>query len=1090
MRFKEFLYLFEALAPEVQAVLEKSKFPVAQDLVAQAIKDLNDELDKEGKVITDKATAFKLLRQKLGLEKKPEVPEPTEAVLKPFYKQLIDKQITLPEYKTADYFKNSDPRMLNLVMQELRQIIATEKAELLFTTSPQLVFGGENFSNFDDLTEFAAKIHAIEASHFKTPSGFSEFRDPVAADLRHHGTMLWPPKGTKGNPSKIYIFKGDSFLKCKYFGKGAPWCVTKQPGYYYDYRTGRGQTQFFILDYNKAPDDPARYTNPGISDEPWQSEFVDLNNQPETRDSEGTSFGINGYEGSREYMDYLEKMGVPNPWELMKPDTISHKDREFSNNIQRENNLAWAREQGPQTVSEYLQAQGAYGQHLSEKDFKSLSDKEKYDYMVETGLAPDNLDEAMYLRSLSRKDYKEYLANYADDERNREAAEFFLTMRSGKPPTDEQLEYYGEQIMGNSRFYFPLIGAENEDAEKINYPIEYMKYLKRKGEFDRSHYNVKSVWEKLLFPHIKGQKTPIKAYNYVMSNADTFKDIDEDFIVNLIAHDDFAEMRSRDDERHSYSGLEKHFDDTTTSNYNNLKKMLYKKLDDAAKVRVFKELELYDDEKSAEDDPLPYYHKYIAKSPQNIAKTLINNISELKKVYSLIGNQEWMAELPIYDNLTKEEYEWVMKHIGKKMFSKWQGGFSQEYARKHFTHAQEIEDYVLRTYQKNAGLENLLQYLAGGKNKLPLYDKVAPESMLRMISDSIYNNKFDTLLKYIPKRIIYSPIMMLKFLLDYSRASHMYQNEKKADHIFDYIKKYLSHADSSDYRNLANAIKEDKEAQHVIEKDMYYLANYVKARDEFPELYQAIVPNLSKNLFAQLLSRAPTDYLLQTVTPEWLKGEGKDLAGTAFLSALEKTFEWRTDTGIPELIKSILDNSQPYDKNTIKALLERVSRDSVPYKTGAEIMKSYAEKMPTDKIKDFIISLINLKGKYSLANSDIQEFLVPKIKSMSFDMLADMLNSITSMYWDTVLSMYLQNHDLTDEQFKTLFNQKIDGKDYLDVVWSLRGLFKYDPDKFLTLLADYIKNNPKADKRIMDALIHDAKSEKMKKDEAKNKEDK
>ena len=1089
MDFKEFIYIFEALSPEIQAVLEKSKFPVAQDLVAQAIKDLNDELDKEGKVITDKAAAFKLLRQKLGLEKKAEVPEPVEIVLKPFYKKLLDKQITLPEYKTAEYFQKSDPAMLNLVMQELRQIIATQKAELMFKNDPQLVFRGENFSDFKNIGDFAAKIHAIDSASNKPAAGFDEFRDPIVADMKHYGSMIWPLKGMKDNPSKIYIFKGDSFLKCKYFGKGAPWCVTKQPLHYYDYKTGSGQTQFFILDYNKAPNDPARYTNPGISEFPQDSEFVDLDNRPNRTDSEGTRFGINGHKGSKDYMSYLEKMGVPNPWELMKPDEVSEHEKEFAFKMQYGGNLEWARSKGQNVVKEYLEALGSQDIHLSEKDFDTLSNDEKYIYIVDTGLKPRNLNEADYLRSLSRKDYKEYLSNYEIDEYREEDKKYLkdllLNIKSNKEPNEELLNYYVRNFLMSNNYEFDFIGAGSNQNTERNYPILYLKSQKNKDEFYRTDHTVHMAHRQILFPHITDQKTPIRAYNFIMSNLKELEQTDPDYLVNLIANDDLNSDREHSKYEYDREKQRQIYQDKKV--YSNLKRMIFKNLDDEAKKRVLRITELYDEESDGERPDTGIYGRLLTDEKENLVKSLIRNIDDLKKIYKLIGKQPWMAEVTnVFKNLSKEDHDWVIKHIGKDPFAKGNLEFTQELARKHFKYADKIEDYTLTRYLRDAGLENTLQFLASNN----YLDKIEDRTFLNLLTYSLErkdNDKvMETFLKYVPKEKLYNPKTILNFLLLFRATDFVDEKGKPNEYALKYLSAYLSHAEPSHIKALKDAIGNDSEIQNRINRDKYGFAKLIGLRNYAPNLVNALFSNLPPDLYKIFLQNANMNYLEELVTPEWLANASDNEIGVILNRVTQKMALHSGDTETSKKIQEkILNNTKPYSKKIIQDLAAMLSGSQIYSDNATEAIKPYLEKLPLDALKDYIVYTNGRDVKINILNHSLSPIFAEKIKQIPFEMFLDIFKSLESLEKKRFSEFYFKTHEsLSDEQVQLVFDAGM-GKKFLDAVWGLESLSEYHPDQFLKILNNYVKNNPDADKSIIERLRSNAEAHKNKKEDQK-----
>jgi hypothetical protein len=1073
MRFKEFLYLFEALSPEVQGILQKSKFPVAQDLVAQAIKDLNAELDAAGKVITDKGEAFKLLRQKLGLEKKAEVPAPEEAVLKPFYKQLLDKEITLPEYKTAMHFKKSNPAELSLMMTELRAILAGNKAELLYKDKPELVFRGETFDNFKNLQDFSSKIHGIEAATQPKVAGFENFRDPIVADLRHQGTQVWPPSGSKTNPSKIYIFKGDSFLKCKYFGKGAPWCVTKNPTHFYSYRMRNKQTQYFIIDYNKKPNDPARYTNPGVSSEAGDSEYVDLDNRPTEIDPSGSRFGINGHKDITEYLNYLEKMGVENPKELLKPEPITKHEAEMYKMSKSPDNLKWARSKGPQVTKEYLSSIGANGLSLSVSDFKSLSDSEKYDYMVETGKEPANGDEAKYLSSLSRKDYKEYIGSYENDFVSRDdhakKQKLLLAMKSGEA-LDEESEKLLDSLIANTthRTDYSILGAGKDGQIPLDYLLKIVEKEHARNTVDtsigkqtldtiRNASLIRPVYKQIFVPLLKDKKTPIEAYNFLMKNLDKFEKAEPDFLIKFLGNRDLFTISSTTDE-------------TFNKNYMNLKRMIFRNLTDEQKKAVLHEADL---------DTNDYLDKNI-----HLRDSLIRNLQDLKDIYALIGKRIWMYNSGnVFENLSKDDHDWVLKHLGEDAFD-YVPRFSQEIARKHFKHGSEIANPVIEKYLDTMGMAKTLEYL---KKETKFIDRVSDtirknncsngkdcETLAALIQHASIAHEIDLLLKYFPREVIFSPWTIQRVIERTGILSHRASN-RQVDLLKEFGK-YLT----------------DEEVENAIKNPIFRLGNgnipshafelVHGMRKEAPQIFNIISNFLTRADLANFLEVAPPDYLQLVATEEKLK------------EAPVQAFYGMVRNALTGYIHAIADRSvasekhedtTPYDEKAemYEKLLEKMTKidllyqeDVFPYLLKYKHRLNYDNNTPEQyKDKDPIIKnmppealpayLYHRSDKDATtlwAYSDVDTFLSilqEKLKGLPFDKFLNLWNTTDRHHGvKPLLNNYVKaNGNITDEQFEELFKNvtKNRFKGNQDVIWQLLPLQDLNPDLFEKMAEKY-----------------------------------
>ncbi len=305
--FKNWIKLWETLDPNVKAVLLQAKWPANKEEIEKAIEELEADPTPH-----DKKSAFSILQSKFIKKKDTEIKEPTEPVLKTLYDKLQKKQITVPEYKTAVYFLEKEQNSMSFqqsideMMTLLRNFISQNNIELIFKEKPKIRFMDQVISNYDDITQFMAILHGIEGQVADAGETQSEkgLQNPAFLELENKADLV-----SKGK--NIWVFKGDDPLKCRLMGKGQRWCISSSDSVnaYFNYRNDYGQTQYFIFDFNKAPNDPARYVNPGVAPQGQYSEWVDRRNvRGEKKDN--VSFAVNGYDNLQQYLDYLKSMGI------------------------------------------------------------------------------------------------------------------------------------------------------------------------------------------------------------------------------------------------------------------------------------------------------------------------------------------------------------------------------------------------------------------------------------------------------------------------------------------------------------------------------------------------------------------------------------------------------------------------------------------------------------------------------------------------------------------------------------------------------------------------------------------------------------
>lgn len=468
MIFKEFLWFIEAVDPAVRDAILSSKWPYAKEKIELAAKELDKEY--EGKPSPSKKDAFKFIHQVLGHERLRRLPAaPENEKLKKYHDMMIKRQITVPEYKLAQ--KYIDNPALDEVMTALRKLIKDKVITFAFKTQPEIVYDKKIIRDFKSLNQILSNIHYIQNRQNQqqvTPDeqkDMEEYADPAllavsnASDLVYH-VPADPATGKKD----IYVFKGDDPLKCRLMGKGQSWCIasSRSVHHYFDYRHGNGQTQYFIFDYNKPANDPARYVNPGVApqegddfyddvDEPYE-EWVDKDNNPNE---------IKGYASVDEYKKYLKSMGVPLNIFTADPHTPFEKklfDLVKTNNWQE----AYT---DPKMWNFYWQI----ADQLPDLGFKLLNDDQKFNFLrYKFRSLTEN--QQKYIFDFYRSNPKKFW-EWADDIMyGQPAANFMETVKQFIPKTNN--------INGEAAFL-----QEWLDQTKNHVPLSFSIYLlKNLGE--------------------------------------------------------------------------------------------------------------------------------------------------------------------------------------------------------------------------------------------------------------------------------------------------------------------------------------------------------------------------------------------------------------------------------------------------------------------------------------------------------------------------------------------------------------------------------------------------------------------------------
>ena len=314
MHFKQWMKLLETIAPDVKEIILKAKWPASKEEVDKAIKSIEDSPESY-----DKKQAFSLMQKQFGL-KSTEKQAITDPFLQEYKNKEQNKQITTEEFKTLQYFQNGNKELLKEMMDDLRELISNNKITLIFDTKPKIKYNNEILDDYQDLNQFLAILHTLKPQSSQ-PLSDENLQNPAFLELKYSGDLI-----AKGD--NIWVFKGDDPVKCRIMGKGQNWCISSSTSvqHYFNYRHDYGQTQYFIFDFNKATNDPARYVNPGVAPEGEYSEWVDRRNA-RTNPQNNISFAVNGYNSLEDYLNYLQSKGINT--NLFQADPVSDYERKL-----------------------------------------------------------------------------------------------------------------------------------------------------------------------------------------------------------------------------------------------------------------------------------------------------------------------------------------------------------------------------------------------------------------------------------------------------------------------------------------------------------------------------------------------------------------------------------------------------------------------------------------------------------------------------------------------------------------------------------------------------------------------------------------
>ena len=368
MNFKHWLILSEAIDANIKTLLAKQKAP--KDELNAFIKELEDE-----PTLIDKPTAFQRFQTKFNIQKK----VTAEDAQRKYFATIPNT--TEEELQTYDYYKTENKDSLKKMMEQLRKFIDKKLITLKIENNIPNLYRNNQKLDTPDFSRFTSQLDSIQGELTKY-SGKGNKPNPLELELSHAEHRV-----AKGD--NIWVFKGHRPNICRILGKNQRWCISSgtSAAHWFGYRIRHHQTQYFVFDFNKDENDPARYVNPGVAPEGMYSEWVDARNKhtPDPEDSH-SQVGINGYKSINEYKEYLESKGIPlTTWTTTPPEDWEirlHRYYELNqeeDSVNGHKSFASAKnDEHPEIFDMYLKIANT----MKDYDFKTLTDEQKKEFLL------------------------------------------------------------------------------------------------------------------------------------------------------------------------------------------------------------------------------------------------------------------------------------------------------------------------------------------------------------------------------------------------------------------------------------------------------------------------------------------------------------------------------------------------------------------------------------------------------------------------------------------------------------------------------------------------------------------------------------
>ena len=373
MNFKHWLLISEAIDANTKNLLAKQKAP--KDELDAFIKELEDE-----PTLINKPTAFQRFQAKFVTNK--EKPKDEDAQRKHF---ATIPNTTEEELQTYDYYKTENKDSLKEMMELLRKFIDKKLITLKIENKVPVIYRnttqGSNKLDTPDFGRLTSELHSIRDSLEKY-SAKSNYFNPIEEELNHAEHLV-----AKGD--NIWVFKGHRPNICRILGKNQRWCISdsNSAAYWFTYRISHHQTQYFVFDFNKDENDPARYVNPGVAPEGRYSEWVDARNTHSSDpDARRSHVGINGYKSINQYKKYLESKGIPlTTWTTTPPEDWEERLHGYYILNQEEDDFfngnsfkAAKNDEHPEVFDMYLKI----ANKINDVRFSTLTDNQKKEFLL------------------------------------------------------------------------------------------------------------------------------------------------------------------------------------------------------------------------------------------------------------------------------------------------------------------------------------------------------------------------------------------------------------------------------------------------------------------------------------------------------------------------------------------------------------------------------------------------------------------------------------------------------------------------------------------------------------------------------------
>jgi len=379
MNFKHWLILSETIDANTKNLLAKQKAP--QDQLNAFIKELEDEPN-----LIDNKTAFQRFQTKFNIQKK----VTAEDAQRKYFATIPNT--TEEELQTYDYYKTENKESLRQMMEKLRKFIDKKLITLKIENNIPVIYRnttqGSNKLDTPDFGRFTSQLDSIQGEITKY-SGKGNKPNPIELELNHAEHLV-----AKGD--KIWVFKGHRPNICRILGKNQKWCISdsNSAAHWFDYRIHYHQTQYFVFDFNKDENDPARYVNPGVAPKGMYSEWVDAENKhspdPNAK-GDRSEVGINGYKSINEYKKYLVSKGIPlNTWTTTPPEDWEERlygnyelnqDESHEDTFHRSFDFA-KNDEHPEVFDMYLKIVDT----MNDSNFETLTDEQKKEFLLGKGV--------------------------------------------------------------------------------------------------------------------------------------------------------------------------------------------------------------------------------------------------------------------------------------------------------------------------------------------------------------------------------------------------------------------------------------------------------------------------------------------------------------------------------------------------------------------------------------------------------------------------------------------------------------------------------------------------------------------------------